>query len=91
MNNAIIDFGTTFNSGLLESLARQAAQRCNDAHGDDAIAAVILAYTALDAFLSEVTELARTRLSQMSGAAADGVWADENLGKPDADQNCDTA
>ncbi len=80
MNDSRIGFGTTFTSPLLESLAREAEERCNGTLGRyDAIAAVVLAYVALEAFLNEAMQLAQTLLLQKPAA-------DEESGKPDPKQ-----
>lgn len=42
---------------MLYALARQAAERCDQSDGTDAIGAVLLAYAALEAFLNELAHL----------------------------------
>lgn len=56
---------TTFNSPLYMALAREAASRCTHSFWNpDAITAVVMAYTALEAFLNEVAQLAVTLTKQ---------------------------
>lgn len=60
----VIGLNTTFDSPLIQFLARQAAERCTGDGDYDAIAAVILSYSALEAFLNELTQLASTLLRE---------------------------
>jgi hypothetical protein len=63
----MLALGTTFDSSLIQSLARASADRCTGKGGDfDAIAAVILTYSAFEAFLNEVTQLAQTLLREQA-------------------------
>lgn len=67
----MLALGTTFDSALIQSLARASAGRCTGRGDFDAIAAVILTYSALEAFLNEVAQLAQTLLREQALSLAD--------------------
>lgn len=57
----LIDYHSTFDSGLLQHLAFEAAGRCEGRRFPlDALGAIVLSYSALEAFLNELAQLART-------------------------------
>ncbi len=55
-----IDTNTTFDSPLFHALARDAVDRCNGKGDFDAITAIIMSCTALEAFLNELAQFACT-------------------------------
>jgi hypothetical protein len=61
-----LGLNTTFDSALIHALARQAAERCIGAGNFDALASVILAYTAFEAFLNEFAQLPQTLLCEQT-------------------------
>jgi hypothetical protein len=69
--NSVVRLNTTFDSSLIQSLARAAAQRCTGGGDFDAIGAVILTYTAFEAFLNEVSQLAQTLVREHASGETD--------------------
>lgn len=60
-------FSSTFDSGLLYALALRSANRCDGGRGDfDAITAIMLSYSALEAFVNEVAKLSFVLLKNES-------------------------
>lgn len=55
-----IDTNTTFDSPLFHALARDAVDRCDGKGNFDAITAIIMSCTSLEAFLNELAQLACT-------------------------------
>jgi hypothetical protein len=56
----ILGLNTTFDSSLFQTLARASADRCRGGGNFDALSAIILSYAALEAFVNELSQLART-------------------------------
>lgn len=76
-SSGLYGLNASFHSWTLQHLAREAAGRCEGDHGLDALAAVVLSYAALEAFLNEVSQLPRTLVR-----AGERNFEDLSLGEP---------
>lgn len=76
----LVQHHSTFDSGLLQHLAVEAASRCAGQRFPlDALGAIVLSYSALEAFLNELAQLARTtvfNIGRRGDYADDAAHAD---------------